>query len=496
MIKNTLIGKVFPDKANPRKADQARLGLLRLSLAKLGFLMPVYATKDGMLLSGHQRLTVSTEMGFKKVPVCTIDVHSKDIQGINILFNRATNDFNAFDTGSKSKERLDLTEVIASAEELPDFEGEDWIALDCKEEDIAGYGKEDAARYDKKATVLADSVMRMGIRIPIVVSVSGKIVNGVHRLFAAKEAGEKKWPVITVPDELASVALNFLNYLSMDFHVDDDFAKMMRYSAYRRPQNNRGNVPKAYRFWANGSRTLLDRDSYSPEYWREFRDMHGGGILDFGAGLCKVKPFLEARGMACSEFEPYRIDPASGVGVPSPEYSKKKASEFLAEVADGREFSSIFMASVLNSVPFPKDRLAILAIVNALSTKATTIYGTCRDISDFNYEYGGIRNANYFVFDSEPGVRIGDVMRNPKVQKFETQESALAMFSRMWNKCEFWPGGNVFYWRLTAPKGYNPAVLGQALAIEFDLPYADGSSMGLVAEAKAAFSQRLGVRIP
>lgn len=38
MIKNTTIGKVFPDKANPRKADQARLGLLRLSLAKLGFI--------------------------------------------------------------------------------------------------------------------------------------------------------------------------------------------------------------------------------------------------------------------------------------------------------------------------------------------------------------------------------------------------------------------------------------------------------------------------
>ena len=38
MIKNTPISKVFPDKANPLKADQARLGLLRLSLAKLGFI--------------------------------------------------------------------------------------------------------------------------------------------------------------------------------------------------------------------------------------------------------------------------------------------------------------------------------------------------------------------------------------------------------------------------------------------------------------------------
>lgn len=495
MIKNVRITKVFPDSTNPRKADQARLGLLRLSIAKLGFIMPIYATKDGMLLSGHQRLTVSKELGLKKVPVCTIDVAEKDVKGINILFNRATNDFSAFDTGSKAKERLSLDEVIAAAEELPDFEGEDWLALTCEEADISGYGKLEAEKYDKKATVLADSVMRMGIRIPIIVDTNGRVVNGVHRLFAAKEAGEKTWPVVVIPEDIATVALNFLNYLSMDFHVDEDFAKMMRYSAYRRPQNNRGNVPKAYRFWANGGRTLLDKDSYSTEYWRKFRDLHGRVVMDFGAGLCKVKPFLEERGMSCTEFEPYRIDPESGVGVPSPEYSKKMAKVFLDEIADGRRFSSIFLASVLNSVPFPKDRMAVLAIVNALSHKDTAVYGTCRDISDFNYEYGGIRNANYFVFDSEPGVRIGDVMRNPKVQKFETQESADAMFVRLWHKREFWPGGNVFYYKLTAPKTPNMAVLAQALDIEFDLPYSDGTTMGLAEYAKKCFSARLGAKV-
>lgn len=495
-MKNTLLTDLHKDASNPRKPDAARLGLLKLSLAKLGFIMPMYATSSGMLLSGHQRLTVATELGLARVPVITIDLPEKDIQGVNILFNRATNDFNAFDTGSKSKERLSLDDVIASAEELPDWEGEEWLALTCKERTIAYLGRDDADKYDKKATVLADSVLKMGIRIPIVVAESGRVVNGIHRLFAAKEVGEKKWPIITIPDTMADVALNFLNYLSMDFHVDEDFANMMRYSAYRRPQNNRGNVPKAYRFWANGSRTLLDRDSYSTEYWRKFRDLHGGGILDFGAGLCKVRPFLEARGMECSDFEPYRIDPEGDVGTPSPEYSKKMAKQFLDEVADGRAFSSIFLASVLNSVPFPQDRMAILAIVNALSDKDTCIYGTCRDISDFNYEYGGIRNANYFVFDTEPGVRIGDVMRNPKVQKFHTKEEADNMFARLWNKREFWPGGNVFYFKLSAPKGMNPKVLGQALEIEFNLPYADNTRMNLVQVAKEAFSKRLGVKIP
>lgn len=495
-MKNTPLAKLHKDENNPRKPDPARLGLLRLSLAKLGFVMPMYATADGMLLSGHQRFTVATELGISKVPIVTVDLPKKDIQGVNILFNRATNDFSAFDTGSKGKDRLNLEDVIAAAENLPDFEGEEWLALDCQEQRVAGFGLEDADKYDKKATVLADSVMKMNIRIPVVVSESGKVVNGIHRLFAAKEAGEATWPIITIPDEVADVALNFLNYLSMDFHVDNDFANMMRYSAYRRPQNNRGNVPKAYRFWANGHRTLLDRDSYSTEYWRKFRDIHGNSMIDFGAGLCKVRPFLEARGMDCIDFEPYRIDPDSEVGVPSPEYSRKMAVQFLEEIADGRDFTSVFLASVLNSVPFPQDRMAVLAIVHALSTKDTCIYGTCRDISDFNYEYGGVRNANYFVFDTEPGVRIGDVMRNPKVQKFHTQEEADNMFARLWNKRDYWPGGNVFYFKLSAPKAPNLSVLGRALEMEFNLPYSDGSTMSLIKEAKAAFAARLGRNVP
>jgi hypothetical protein len=140
--------------------------------------------------------------------------------------------------------------------------------------------------------------------------------------------------------------------------------------------------------------------------------------------------------------------------------------------------------------------MAVLAIVHALSNKDTCIYGTCRDISDFNYEYGGIRNANYFVFDTEPGVRIGDVMRNPKVQKFHTKEEADNMFARLWNKREYWPGGNVFYFKLSAPKGVNINVLTQAIELEFEnMPYADGSTLGMGKKAKQVFSKRLKVKL-
>lgn len=489
------VEELYPDETNPRQPDQARMALLRLSLQKLGFIMPVYATEAGMLLSGHQRLTVALSLEREFVPTIRVQVKEQDIKGINILFNRATNDFTAFDTGFSSQDKLHYQDVLDTAEALPDFEGEDY-ALQAVETALRGLGRADAHKYDKKAAVMAESLLRLGIRIPIVMSEAGRVVNGVHRLFSAKEQGQKTWPVVTIPDEMAEVATTFLNYLSMDFHVDDQFADVLRYSAYRRPQNNRGAVPKAYRFWANGERTLPDKDSYSTDYWRKFRDLHGHTLLDFGAGLCKVAPFLREKGMDCIDFEPYRIDMEKDKGKPCPDLSKREARRFLDEIADRkRRFTSIFMASVLNSIPFPKDRMAVLAIVHALSSKDTVIYGTCRDISDFNYEYGGIRNANYFVFDSEPGVRVGDVVRNPKIQKFHTQEEADAMFGRLWNGRDYWKGGNVFYFRLSAPKGLNPKVLSEALELEFDLPYSDGTTMDLVEHAKACFGSRLKIRL-
>ena len=495
------IASLRPDTANPRKPDQARMALLRLSIQKLGFIMPVYSTKDGMLLSGHQRLTVATSLGIKHIPAIVVELKEADIQGINILFNRATNDFSAFDTGHNSSGRMHYADVLEAAEKLPDFDGEDFHALRVVETKLKGIGAEDGHRYDKKAAVMAENLLRLGIRIPVVVSQSGRIVNGIHRLFSAKEQGVGSWPIVTIPDDIAEVATTFLNYLSMDFHVDEDFAAILRYSAFRRPQNNRGAVPKAYRFWANGCRTLLDANSYSVDYWRTFRGIHGHRIIDFGAGLCKVAPFLRDKGMDCIDFEPYRIDFEADKGKPCIELSKSEARRFLDDIANGEPFNSIFLASVMNSIPFPKDRMAVLAIVNALSSKDTCVYGTCRDISDFNYEYGGIRNANYFVFDSEPGVRVGDIIRNPKIQKFHTQEEAESMFTRLWKTSEYWPGGNVFYFKLSHPKGVNPKVLAQAIELEFDLPYGPdpshpkGSTMGLVDYAKKAFSKRLGIKI-
>ena len=86
------VSALRPALHNPREADAERLDLVKLSLRKLGFLLPLVASPDGEILSGHQRHTVAVDMGVSRVPVLRVEVPEARRRGLNILFNRATND--------------------------------------------------------------------------------------------------------------------------------------------------------------------------------------------------------------------------------------------------------------------------------------------------------------------------------------------------------------------------------------------------------------------
>lgn len=481
------------DETNPRKADAARMSLLRLSIAKLGFVMPLYATSDGMLLSGHQRTTVTDSLKINVLPVEFIDIDPDKIRGINIVFNRATNDFGALDTGKSASSKINIQELIAELEQLPSLTPRQWPVLKVQEMDIKRFAKTISEHYDKKAVVVANNLIRMGIKIPIVVSKSGRVINGKARIFSALENETSTWPTVTIDDKVADLAEKLLNYLSMDFEVSKDMANLLRSCAFRRPQNARGSVPKAMRFWASELRTLSDKDAYSNAFWCQWRKYHGRTVLDFGSGLSKSAAFLRKRGVDAYDFEPYMIDMSKNKSQPDLAYSRTRAKNFLDNVATGIHFDSIFLCSVLNSVPFAEDRLKVLCIVHALCGFSSRVYGTCRDISDHEYEYSGIRQANYFVFDSEAGVRIGDYMSNPKIQKFHTKEEAADMLSRFWEKYIFYNGGNVFYFEASCPKRPNYKALIESLKFEFNLPFKGGESLDLADYALRCFGERLGV---
>jgi len=107
------VDKLFPSAYNPRKSDIERLNLVALSLRKFGWLLPIYADKNGEILSGHQRHLMAKELGATKVPVVIVkELPLERRMGINVLYNRATNDL------KKNQSSSELREMLLAADKL------------------------------------------------------------------------------------------------------------------------------------------------------------------------------------------------------------------------------------------------------------------------------------------------------------------------------------------------------------------------------------------
>lgn len=115
------VGAVRPSTYNPREADPQRLEIVALSLRKLGWVLPIYATPDGEIISGHQRHLVAQEMGLTKAPVARVKpLGLAERKAINVVFNRATNDLDRSDTSETVTEALRACDLHALAERVSD----------------------------------------------------------------------------------------------------------------------------------------------------------------------------------------------------------------------------------------------------------------------------------------------------------------------------------------------------------------------------------------
>ncbi|MBN2404423.1 MAG: ParB N-terminal domain-containing protein, partial [Coriobacteriia bacterium] len=115
------IAAVRPSAYNPRETDPERLTIIELSLRKLGWLLPIYASPDGEIISGHQRHLVAQRMGLARVPAERVKPLSlAERKSVNVVFNRATNDLERSDTTETVTENLqgcELEELAARVED-------------------------------------------------------------------------------------------------------------------------------------------------------------------------------------------------------------------------------------------------------------------------------------------------------------------------------------------------------------------------------------------
>lgn len=513
MIKLVPIESVRASDYNPRKNDEKRLHITELSLRKLGFLLPIYADKNGEILSGHQRHLVAMRIGFKHIPVSFVDeADLNERKTMNVLFNRATNDLKKTDTCAKIKDRLYSKDVQSMADSLPDIEPDSEASFPCinatKRVDTMELAKKNHRNFDSNICALQKALeKKTNDAMPIIITPSMEVVNGIGRLQAACEAKKKFVVCVEIPEEKKEFASCMLNLLSMDFSMESQYADTLRFNSFMRSRNTRetdaeGNCAFGDGFfkglWANRKgRELFKLQGKDLKEWTAH---YGDKIVDFGAGKLNNTRTLRAAGIYCSAFEPYFVTAGEQI---HKEKSIEIGEKFLKEIASGVKYTSVFISSVFNSVPFMEDRKKIAVIAAALCYPSGQTVCWCQSNNSGTFTVTKTKRINLrearstlFNLDYEPNVTLGELSKHPKVQKGHTKEEMIDIFSRCFKTIKRLDYIGTFWYLEAVDPIINPELLAEAIDFEFNLPYPDGTNAGLSEMARAAFEKRLGIKLP
>lgn len=510
----TAVSELRPSAYNPRKADAERLELVELSLRKFGWLLPIYADHDGEILSGHQRHLVATRMGATMVPVVRVPTFKIERRmGINVLYNRATNDLYKTKSTVELKDdlmsRIDEVNKIKSLPDIP-VDSDDWYPV-MKQKPVATLrlAKLNERWPEQHAIAMAGQMKANGLpQMPVICTTDYKVVNGLARLSFAVSNNDDFVNAVFISPDLAEEVKSMLNLLTMDYNIQERYEDLLRYNSFRRKNQRTTILTPTFledflRHFINSGNRNGAFQLENPRHVELWKEYYGTHVIDFGAGLCDKTQILKNMGVDAVAFEPFFL--ASDNETIDTDAARALTSKFLDRVADGTEWDSIFIASVFNSIPFLQDRKHVIAIVAALSSPHTKLHtaAICTE-SDrwFNHTRGDLKkghdtSSNGFALDYEPRIIISDIALKPKVQKYHTETEFAELIRHGYKHVETF---------LTAKNGLVQAVgsnarkidvdeLRAAIEFEFNVPHPEGRRLGMAEEAKAAFSKRLGVSL-
>lgn len=92
---------------------------------------------------------------------------------------------------------------------------------------------------------------------------------------------------------------------------------------------------------------------------------------------------LREAGIDVTAFEPYENDGHERISF---DRGRRSAEGLIHAVRSGKRFTSLFLSSVLNSVPFVSDREHIVCICAALCDGDSTLYASARSTKGANWQ--------------------------------------------------------------------------------------------------------------
>lgn len=510
----TPIDQLHPSAYNPRKADANRLDLVELSLSKFGWLLPIYADSQGEILSGHQRHLVAQRMGAKMVPVVrTNPLQVERRMGINVLYNRSTNDL------YKNKSTTELRDELISAQPLLErihalpsipVDSDAWYPImRQKPVSVLRLVKLNEFWPEQHAVVMAGKLKANGLpQMPIICTPSYRIVNGRARMTFAARDNIDVVQSVTVPEDQADLVEIMLNLLTMDFDIQERYADLLRHNSFRRKNQLSKILTPTFledflRHFINSGNRVGAFQLDNPKHVEMWKEYYGTHVIDFGAGLCDKTQILRNMGVDAVEFEPFLLS-ADNETIDT-DAARALVHRFLMRVADGTEWDSIFIASVFNSIPFLQDRLHVVSIVSALCSERTKVHAAVIGTESdrwYNHTRGDLRKSHDtssggFALDYEPRTIISDIALKPKVQKYHTEIEFKVLLENGFKHVDtFLTTKNGLVQAVAkTPKPINIDALRAAIEFEFNVPHPNNMRLDMVGPAKKAFSERLKIKL-
>ncbi len=402
---------------------------------------------------------------------------------------------------------MDQLDEVAAKLPDKDTESPDWCPCVHRVETvpIGPILDQNAENFNRYAAKVANLLLNEKIKIPLILRRDNTVVNGIGRLEAEAERRTKEIEAIYVSDEEAELARLTLNLLSMDFSIQERYADTLRFNSFRRPRGLKKNMGVAFLFDCFGINVSCETVNLTPDNpgtVQQWKKHYGTTVLDFGAGLLDDTNRLKDMGVDCVPFEPFYLKP--GTHDIWPDGARKILRNFLKRLADGTKFTSMFQNAIMNSVPFYEDRLKIVRLLATIATRTTSMYAIAAESKDTRWkqietgvDYTSASETFGFALDYEPRIVLDAFQVRPKVQKYHEIREWYDLWSTGFN----WvransKGGTLCTCKCRQPKSFTPEQIAEAIEFEFDLPYPDGTRLDLVDEAKAAFSERLSVKIP
>lgn len=124
------INQLNPAKYNPRKnlkIGDEEYNKIKKSIEHFGYVEPVVINHDNTVISGHQRLKVLKDLGYKQITVVKLNLSSQEEKALNIALNKIKGEWDVDKLKTVIKE-LDSFDFDVT---LTGYSDEELLNMDC-----------------------------------------------------------------------------------------------------------------------------------------------------------------------------------------------------------------------------------------------------------------------------------------------------------------------------------------------------------------------------